>query len=163
MVATWDDLDDYDESGVEVFRERTSVMLAGSKAAAVAAAVALYAGLTRRRVGIRPDDVVVDMPINKPFLAMWHALKMGRPWDEAVASGRGAADAFGSNWVTSTVRQTAQEFTTTADVRPSWWERETNDDACEWCQTVAMQHYLSAETADFGHDRCFCTPVPVFG
>lgn len=160
LVLAWDDLDNYSDAGLEQFTETTAPLLAGAKAATVATAAAfLSLVLKTRTVSIKADDVDIDPKIRDPFLAAWHALKMGRPLDEAVTAGRSQAQALGWDFVESTARRTGDHVAKAAG-RTVRWRRVPSGGACGFCRTAAGQTYHMAATADFGHHRCGCAVVP---
>lgn len=160
LVTAWDRLGSYEEADIERYARTTAPAVRGAKVSTVAASAAFFALVTSRPpVGIRPDEVPVEPRIRDPFLATWHAINEDRPWEEAVAAGRSMASAVGFDFVQSTARRTGD----VAAEKSDWsgrWERVPGADSCEWCHLVAGQTYVSAESADFGHDRCDCDAVP---
>lgn len=163
FTSAWDDLDGYDEADIEAFTRRITPAATAAKAAGVAAGVALYSYLIRRPpIAISPTDIGVTVDPRGPFVTAWHALSQGRPFTEAIASGRSVADASAVDLVVSSSRRTGDAVTAAAGTSVAYWNRETDPDACQWCVDVATQTYTSADTADFGHERCGCTPFPVF-
>lgn len=160
LALLWDQLDTYDDEGLEQFVSAAAPVIAGTKRTAVAASTAVFS----LALGIRPpavtaNDVDVEPRIDHPFLALWHAVNEGRPNDEALAAGRSQAQAVGADFVQQTARRTGDVVARTAGVRTRW-RRVPNAGACDWCQTISGQLYRTAESADFGHDRCFCMVVP---
>jgi hypothetical protein len=160
LVAAWDQLDTVDEDQVEEFEARTSILLEGVKVATVGAATAFVS----RQLAVRPPSiaarsVAVAPDLRAPFTATWHALAEGRPFDEAIISGRGQADAVAQTFVTSTARRTG-DAVATATGRTVRWRRVAEPGACAWCQRLDGSTYRSAAKADFGHKRCSCDVVP---
>ena len=161
LVATWDGLGTYSEEDIDRFTQRTASVLAGAKTAAVGLSAAFYALSTRTRpVPVNVAEVAVEPRYRDPFLAAWHAVGEGRPWEEAFQAGRSMAQAVGYNLVQSSARRTGDVAAAKAG-RPGRWQRVPGGKACSWCLLVAGQTYASAESADFGHDRCDCDAVPV--
>lgn len=163
MQAAWAQLDAYDENQIDQFATLTAPTLTGAKGAAVRTAAGYYALLA----GVRPapvlaNEVPVVANIREPFIALGRALNSGRPFTEAVAAGAERAEAIARNLVTSSSIQTGDIVAQRADLTIRGWERVPDAGACEWCLTVAPGFYLTAETADFGHDRCGCTAEPIF-
>jgi hypothetical protein len=153
----------HDEVNIEAFTRKVAPVLAAAKMGAVATAAAYYALLAKiRPAGVPVDAVKVDVLYREPFIAYWQALKNGHSLDEAVQSGLARADAFARNFVVSASRRTGDVLYRRSGLTVAYWNRDTDADACPWCVEVADQTYSSAETADFGHDRCGCTPAPVF-
>jgi hypothetical protein len=160
LVAAWDRLDAYDEADVERYERMTRPAVTGAKAVSVASSAAFFALATSTRPsGIRVVDVDTEPRLGDPFYAAWHAVKQDRPWEEALSAGRSMASAVGFNFVQSTVRRTGD----LAADKAGWsgrWRRVPGGTSCSWCLLVAGQTYRSAESADFGHDRCDCDAVP---
>lgn len=160
LVAAWDGLASITDDDVDTFIRRTAPTLTGAKAAVVATSAAFFALATSTRpVAVRPDDVNVEARITHPFLAAWHALAEDRPYAEALEVGRSQANAVGFDFVQSTSRRTGDAVAGAAGKRVRW-QRVPGLKACAWCELVAGQLYASAESADFGHDRCDCVAVP---
>lgn len=160
LTAAWDELDTYGDEEMETYVARVTPLLEGAKAATVATSAAFFA-LT---LGVRPAavsaaDVEVESKTDHPFLAMWHALKVGRPLEEAIAAGRSQANAVGYDYVQSTSRRTGDHVAKASGERVRW-RRVPGGNACSWCKTIAGQTYHSAASADFGHNRCDCIAVP---
>ncbi len=161
LVALWESLSGYDRADVAEFERRAAPSAIGAKAAAVAASSAFYSrALGVRPVAIRAVDVPVVAKTQAPFHAMWHALKEGRDGVEAWRAGRSVAQAEGFNFVQSTARRTG-DLVARSTGRNVRWERIPDSGACKWCETVAGRLYSSAESADFGHERCGCMVAPV--
>lgn len=160
LALAWDALDTYDDDGLEQFTALTAPTLTASKRAAIAASTAIFSlAFEIRPPALTVNDVAVTPRINHPFLALWHAVNEGRPNDEALAVGRSQAQAVGQDFVQQTARRTGDAVAQTAGI-DTRWRRVPNAGACPWCQTISGQLYRTAESADFGHDRCFCMVVP---
>lgn len=161
LAGSWDRLGTYTEDDVDVFARRTAPVLAGAKTAAVGLSAAFFAVvLSTRPVGVNPSDVTIEPRLRDPFLSAWHAVSEGRPWDEAFQAGRSMSEAVGWNFVTSAARRTGDIVAEKSGKELRGWERVPSADACEWCDLVSGQLYATAESADFGHDRCNCVAVP---
>jgi hypothetical protein len=160
LVVAWDRLDAYGEDDVERYAATTRSAVNGAKVATVGLSAAFFAMATRSRpVGVKPDDVPTEPRIDHPFLAAWHAVSEGWPWEEAFQAGRSQASAVGFDFVQSTARRTGDLAAELSGQRVRW-ARVPGGGSCAWCLTVAGQTYHSAESADFGHDRCDCDVVP---
>lgn len=160
LVATWNRLGSWDRTDIERFEEVTAAPLAGVKTATVALSAAFFAlYLDETPPGIDPDQIDVTPYTAGPFLARWHALSEGRPAAEALRVGASAASATGYDFVQHTARRTGDHAAeaTGRDVR---WRRVPGGKACDWCRMVAGDHYRTAESADFGHERDDCIVVP---
>lgn len=161
MVRAWDALDDYDEERIEQFAATVAPLTAGAKTATVAASTAFYAVmLDMTPPGVRAVDVPSVLAIRDPFTATWHALSMGRPYDEAVAVGRSTALASGETFIQSTARKSGDAFAASSGRRIRY-QRVAEPGACSWCRTRDGGIYTSADAADYGHVRCNCDVVPV--
>lgn len=160
LALLWDRLGSYEESDISRYATQAAPVLDGAKRSAVALSAAFFSGATGIRVqGVRPDVVIVTPRIDHPFHAAWHAVNMGRDWSDALQVGRSQAQAVGVDFVQSVTRRTGDAVAarTGRDVR---WRRVPRPDTCAWCATVSGQLYRTAESADFGHDRCSCVVVP---
>lgn len=163
MQAAWERLDSYDENQIDQFAELAAPTLSGAKGAAVRNAVGYYALLAGvRPVPVLANEVPVVANVREPFIATWQALSSGTPFADAVAAGSARAEAIVRNLITSSSIQTGDIVAQRAGLEVRGWERVPDAGACEWCLTVAPGFYTSAETADFGHDRCGCTTTPIF-
>ena len=158
LAAAWDELEDYGDE--ERFIRMVTPLLNGAKASAVASSAAFFSlALDLRPLSVRAQDVTSEPRVRDPFLAMWHAVSKGRSNEDAIAVGRSAAEAAGEDYVTSTARRTG-DVVAEKSGRAVRWARVPSGNSCAWCQTVAGQTYLTAESADFGHDRDHCVVVP---
>lgn len=159
LAHAWDDLT-FDDGSIDPYTAKSAPLFNGMKTLAVATSAAFFAlALGSRPVGVAAGDVNVEPRVTDPFLAAWHALKEGRSIEEAIQAGRSAAQASGFDFVQSTARRTG-DHVARASGKQVRWTRVPSGDACAWCQLVAGQTYHSAESADFGHDRCGCAAVP---
>lgn len=160
LLVVWDRLGAWDEQQVDEFEEATAPILTGAKVAAVSLSAAVFAlALGIPPAAVNPDDVDVEPDIRGPFAAMWHAFSMGRPFEEAFQAGRSTVGAVGETFIQSTARRTGDVVAERSDRRVRW-RRVPDADACDWCRQVAGEQYLTAESADFGHQRCFCDVLP---
>ncbi len=161
ILGIWDDLESWDRADVERFLDLTAGPVAAAKKAAVTLALGLYAAIFETRPpAITPAAISATFNAETPFTAVWHGLSQGRPFDEALASGRSTMDAEIGRFVNSAARRTGDHVARAAKVNTAW-RRIPSSGACEFCARAAGQLYKTSETADFGHDRCGCTAVPV--
>ena len=161
IELAWDQLGSWNRRDIERFVEQTEPHLSAAKKAALILAVGFYA----RILQTRPPALTVasiDATYNPEsgFTALWHALSEGRPFDEALVVGRSAATAQVDRFVASTARRTG-DHVATATRQQVAWKRIPSASACPFCVSASGQTYKTSETADFGHDRCGCTAVPV--
>ena len=159
----WDSLNTYDEAEVAGLAARSAPTMAAVKSTAMRQATGFYSVLSGvRPPSIRTDELALTADLRQPFIAHWQALASGRPWAEAVAAGSARIEAVVSNYAVSSARQTGDLFVAKANLPKPTWSRVTDANACDWCVEMTQYEYASAEIADFGHDRCNCTPVPNF-
>jgi hypothetical protein len=160
MVGVWRRLGSWNQEDVERYENATATPLAGVKAATVALSSGFFAVyLDEPPAGVDPDLIDVTPYVQGPFHATWHALKEGRPAAEALRVGASTASAVGYDFVQHTARRTGDYAAAESglDVR---WRRVPGGNACDWCRLVAGDHYRTAESADFGHERDDCDVVP---
>lgn len=162
VTDVWDRLGSYDSGDVAVFGRQVAPIVESGKISAVRAALAYHAVLISvAPVSVRPKDVLVTFDPRTAFTVHWAGLAAGRPWEETVAAGRSSSEAVTGTFIMSTTRQTAGIAAAKSNLRVTGWERIVGPGSCAWCHTVAGQIYISAESADFGHDRCNCTVSPL--
>lgn len=160
LFTVWDDLGSWNREDVAVFARLAAPIVAPARASAVSQSVGFYAAMLEIRPPAVPAGFGPEFVAETPFTAVWHAFAQGRPFDEAIAAGRSVTEAHLSRIITSTSRLTGDRVAERS-AKPVRWRRVTDADPCSFCATVAGQLYLSSESADFGHDRCSCTAVPV--
>jgi len=154
----FDNLTTYDEESINAFVAKAGPSLQAAKAASVRQAAAYYtllAGITPP--SIAPAEVVIVPNLRDPFISVWQALGSGLAYTAALDAGRARVEAVVSNFTVSTARQTGDVFVAKAHLPAPRWERIPDGGACDWCLEAANDTYDSAESADFGHDRCGCT------
>ena len=160
LVANWNRLGSWDRDDIPRLEEATATPLAGVKAATVALSAAFFAVyLDEPPTGVDPDLIDVTPNIAGPFHATWHALTMERPRTEALRVGASTASAAGYDFVQHTARRTGDHAAASSG-REVRWRRVPGGKACDWCRLVAGDHYLTSESADFGHERDDCIVVP---
>lgn len=160
LIAIWSTLDTIDEDRVDDFARQAAPVLAGAKQATVATSAGYFAlAAETRPVAIRPEDVTIEPRIRHPFLASWHALNMGRDYEDALRVGRSQASAVGFDFVQETSRLTGDAFAERSGKKMRWYRVPTGK-SCDWCIAIAGQSYATAASANFGHDRCDCSVVP---
>lgn len=161
VELAWDDLGSWDRADIERFAALIDPHISAAKKAAVVLAIGFYARILQTRppaIAIATIDAAYNA--ESGFTATWHALSEGRPFDEAVVAGRSAASAQVERFVASAARRTGDHVATATRFRVAW-KRVPSAAACPFCVRVSGQTYKTSETADFGHDRCGCTAVPV--
>lgn len=161
--AAWDSLARHDEEDVDQYAALIARPVAAAKQATVSVSSGYYSALaTTRPPPLAARDVPVDFDPRVPFISFWQALGSGSV-DDALASGASRAQAVVGDFVTSTGRQTGGIVTRSTGQTVVGWRRVLTGVSCVWCATVATRRYHSAESADFGHDRCNCGAVPIYG
>ena len=157
VVATaWDRLDGHEASDIVSLREAAlpQATLIASRAAALSAA---YLALLLGQPVIAATGIV-EPDWTGPFIRQWAAFGRGDNLEAALAAGAAQADAVGINSVISTARRVGDQINSDQIIG---WKRTTSADPCEWCATISTRIYKTAESADFGHDRCHCSVSPV--
>lgn len=161
MVGTaaqeaWARLGSWDRKDIARLADELAPLAGGAQAHAAALAAALAAMLKTLTVPtITPVDEIDWSPA---FHSYWGSLSTNS-WEDALLIGGNAAAAVGFDGVQYAARDAARQV----DAREpaiTAWERVPDGEACDWCIEVAGQTYHSAESADFGHDRCGCSVVP---
>jgi len=159
----WDGLPAYDEANIETLAVATAAPLQTVKIASVRHSLGYYTALAGVSPPIvKPDEIAAVADMRDPFISVWLALKSGNSYEAALLGGRSRVEAVVANLVNSSARQTGDLFVAKTNLNPRGWERLPNRGACPWCLEVAGQTYQSADSADFGHDRCSCTAAPLF-
>lgn len=163
MQQAWDGLEGYDDTDIDEFVTKTTHAVATLKSTAVLTAAGYYTVLA----GVRPPaiavaEVTAGPNLREPFISYWQALSGGNSVVDALAIGRSRIEAVTTNLANSAARQTGDLFIAKADLTVHGWERIPDPGACDWCQMVAESTYDSADSADFGHDRCMCAAAPNF-
>lgn len=163
MQRIWDSFDNYDDSFVDELTTRSAKTMAATKAAAMRSAVGFYSILAGVRPPvIRPDELDLVPDMREPFISTWQALASGRTLTDAIAAGKSRVEAVVIGYAVSSARQTGDIFVAKTNIENAGWERVPDGNACDWCLSLTDITYASAAAADFGHDRCGCTPVPSF-
>jgi hypothetical protein len=161
MLRAWVSTGD-DESDVDAFMRASATPWDAMTRGAFTLSGAFYSMLLARAA---PPMTVGDLEVpderREPFIALWRALAAGRGPEQAEVAARRRLEAIVRNRVVSTARRTGDVFVARGRVPVAHWRRVLDGGACDWCQLVAGQRYKTATAADFGHDRCGCTPVPV--
>jgi hypothetical protein len=155
MVRAWDQLDSFDEANIARFRELALPATLALTNRAGALSAAYLAALLREPVVAATRPVEPDF--RGPFTRLWGAIGRGESFDDALMAGSSRAEASGRNAVVSTARRVGDQLESDQIVG---WRRVLDADPCEWCVSVSGQTYKSAESADFGHDRCGCGVTP---
>lgn len=163
IARAWAALPDYDEQRIPTFARATESTFNAAKLGAIAHAGGYYAiSAGVQPVGVNPNLIDVAPDVRAPFIAVWNALDSKLPIADAISAGSARTEAVVANLVQSAARRTGDEVHKQAGVRVHGWERIPDGDACPWCLDVAPGFYHSAESADFGHDRCGCTAAPIY-
>lgn len=157
VASAWQQLPDYQDHRVHEFAHRIRPVTLAAKAAAVASGVAFYSTIAKQRpVSVAVKTIPLEYDARAPFVAYWNALGNGRAWEEAVQAGQNRAESTADGLVVSSARLTGDRV-----LPRTLWTRVAAGNACDFCLEAANGTYTSAETADFGHERCSCTAVPL--
>lgn len=164
----WGSLPGYDRQNVPEWLARVAPLIVTSQRASVALTDAyLAAYLGRGPLGIDPVRVIANARqgatpqdvYSRPFVNVWSALKDGRPWDQAVASGLARAAGSAELDVQLAMRGTAQEVQEAGEGIYGY-QRVADADACEFCQAIDGA-YLKFGDASPLHNNCGCGLEPL--
>lgn len=155
-VKAWDELDSWDE----VDLAELTAMLEPAAAAATTHATNLAVGFIAlaKGLGVTPIESPAPVDWSNGFFAYWKSLTSS-PWDQAIQVGRNTIASVGFDAVQSAARSASSQIDR-REPAITRWARVPDGSACSWCLEVAGDNYLSAESADFGHERCGCAVVP---
>lgn len=157
VTAAWGGLPDYEDHRVPQFAHRVTPVTRAAKVAAVAAGVGFYSIIsTQRPLSVSATQIPVEYDPKAAFVAFWNGLGNGRPWEEAVQAGANRAASEADGLIVSSARLTGDHVLPRAQ-----WGRVAAGNACTFCLEAANGTYNSAETADFGHERCACSVLPI--
>lgn len=159
-TQAWDELGSWNEPDIEAFTTAVTPAADAALSNAQSLAAGFVALAAQLDIGTLPEIGAPAAP-NWPsaFQTLWAGLANGRPWDQSFGAGRSVIDAVSVNSVHDAARQTTTAIDR-SEPRLTRWERIPDGNACDWCLTVADQTYSTADSADFGHDRCGCSVVP---
>ncbi|MGE0138648.1 MAG: hypothetical protein AB7R77_12575 [Ilumatobacteraceae bacterium] len=164
LEGAWDALAGYDEADLAEFLRRVTPRLYTLLESTVEISSAFYRStLALPTAAVPKASVVPKLGLNQAFHATWHALAQGRSFEDAVAAGRSMASARAFDLVQSTSRRAGDATVAVSRARIVGWRRVVSANSCPWCHTVAGQIYRTSVSADFGHDRCDCTAIPITG
>lgn len=163
LQRMWGNLDSHNSDDVAALTSRAGSFVSASKSTSVRQSLGYYQVLSGTKPPlIHPDEVDVDATLRDPFISYWLALKNGHSEDEALALGSSRIVDVVTNLVVGASRQTGDLYVAKAGLQVDGWERIPESSACDWCEELALDTYASADSADFGHDRCGCTAAPKF-
>lgn len=158
----WERLKTYDESEIEAFAASIAPLLnLVRRAAAVNTIGYLSVLVARPPLRVAVEHIEVETTFRKPFIAVWQARQADAAESEAVGAGRRRLQALVHDHVISVARRAGDAYAAASELDIARWRRVPSANACEWCHSVAGGVFRSAASADFGHQRCRCTPVPV--
>lgn len=164
LETAWDALAGYDETDVAEFARRVGPRLETLLGSTIEISSAFYRELLGTPTTPVPKtSIIPELGLDQGFHAVWYALKEGRPFEEAAAAGRSMVSARAFDLVQSTSRRTGDATVHATRAPIVGWRRVVSANACPWCHTVAGQIYRTSVSADFGHDRCDCTAIPITG
>lgn len=163
LSRAWDNLGSWDEANVPAFAEAAMPIVRAAQQRAAALTTG-YLGLLlgKKMPTVDASRFAASVDPRSPFLGYWASLSRGDGWEQAITLGRTRAETLGLDGVTTAARGTSSEIDDQED-RITGWERVPAGVCCDWCAEVSTQQYHSADSADFGHDRCNCGVVPIIG
>lgn len=154
----WADLGQWNEADVA----RLTDQLAPAATVATQHAMSLAHGFVALAAGLEIANINFDPyePDWSPaFQTTWKALADGHDFAAAQEIGLSTIASLAFDTVQSSARSATNQIDR-QEPRITGWDREPDASACDWCIEVAGQTYRSADSADFGHDRCGCAVVP---
>lgn len=169
VEGAWDSLESYDLADVPTFVDTVVPVVGVAQGHAAALTDAYVASVIRRapvgvdlervtgaavRAGTAPADVYF-----RPFVNVWMALKDGKAFTDAVASGRARAGSAAATDILLTTRATANALGEADDLIVGF-QRVPDEGACEFCETVSGQRYTTADLMPI-HNNCGCTVEPI--
>ena len=165
----WADLPAYDEANVSEWLERVLPLVAAAQRTSSALTNAYLARMLGRqpmpvdvaavtgaavRAGAQPADVY-----RRPFVNVWTALKAGRPYTDAVASGAARAAGTAAIDVQLAARATSAAVQN-ADPRIIGYQRVADPDCCDYCRMIDGAFVKRADAMAL-HNGCGCGLEPV--
>ena len=161
LGAAFVQLPGHDEADAARYIAAMGPVVAGAKAATTSTSAAFSALLLDLPTpAVTAQMVATSANLRTPFTAMWHAFSEHRPYTEALAAGRSAAEATGESFVQSTARRTGDAVAEVTGQKIRW-QRVAEPGSCPWCAERNGGIYISAADGDYGHDRCHCDVIPV--
>lgn len=156
MSDLWLGLGSYRDEDIPRWERLIAPVADAAAEESAAAAVAYVSTVTETPVPpVRTPEVLADT--EAPFKRMWHHLGSGMLWEDARRAATSAVEEVSYDVVHGSARRASDS------ARVVGWRRVLVGESCEWCARVATQVYQTAESADFGHDRCDCTVAPIVG
>jgi hypothetical protein len=163
ITGIWDAMPTHDRDDIGDLQDRAVPALRAGRNAVVTLSAGFYATLAGTRAPkVDPTRLGAYFDAEMPFTAYWHALKVGREKDDALAAGGAAFEAATSRFLVSNARRTGDPVIAASGRDVDHWRRLADAGDCDWCHARALEIYPTAEATDFGHDRCLCLAQPKF-
>lgn len=169
VASAWDRLESYDADVVNDFIDDVVPIVGAAQAqAAVLTDAYLASAIGRAPIGIELDAVTgaavragtpPEQVYARPFISVWTGLKNGRPWVDAVATGRARATSSATMDVALSTRAAASQIGELDD-RIVGYQRVPDGSACDFCTLVAGQRYRTDDLMPL-HNHCGCTVEPI--
>ena len=161
LARRWDSLADHHEGAEGRWTALAAPVVAAAQGRAVDLQAAYLGALLGSTVTFDRDEVLGKAAVNlrEPFIAMGRALNSGEGIEAALEAGKLRAAGVGE----SSVHWAARATNSAAEDRVVGWRRTITGNACEFCRTVSTQRYRTSDSASFGHLRCDCGVVPIYG
>lgn len=150
LLSAWRDVPGYGAANVADFERlgASIVPLLNRSASLTTAHVSAVL-----EVPVTATPQIVQPKWGDPFHVMWAGFAGGDDFAAAFGKAESVAGSIGRDAVISTARR-AGDSVESDDI--IGWRRVLDSDPCDWCVMVSQKVYLSATTADFGHERCAC-------
>lgn len=154
-------LGSYDRADMDRWLTMIDQLVLATGEAASAAAVGYTATITETTpAAVTAAEHAYLAPLDAPFLKVWHQLKAGQMWIDAVQAGADTATGLGMDTTQRSARHAAGRAAPDGVVG---WRRVLTGKSCEWCALVSTQRYRSQDSATFGHSNCDCSVVSIIG
>lgn len=166
--AAWRGLPHYDREQLDQFLTTVIPITAAANAQSVALTEAfLSQTLDRPPLGLDPAGIVAgirngvtpEQVYERSFVAVWSALKQGKPWEQAVKLGLDRATSAAATDVQLSFTHTLRAVGT-VDKRIGAYRRIPDPTACDFCRAASGQLYHTADLMPL-HNHCGCGVAPV--
>jgi hypothetical protein len=171
VAEAWNQLPGYNEADTEAFVARAvPLVLGGQRAAAQLTDGYVASAMDRAALGLDMESVIgaaarngtpLEEVYRRPFVTVWTALKNGRPYEDAVASGLARVREAAVMDVQLAHRASLQAI---QDGDPSirGFRRVANGAACQFCLSIDGA-IVSSASAMALHTGCGCGLEPLTG
>lgn len=158
LARLWRALPGYDRKNVDEWLANVVPFVTEAQQLSISLTDAYLAARMRRQpVGVALGDLALRDPAQtyeRPFVAVWAALKQGRAFEQAVAAGLSHAAGAAATDVQRAMTGTLQTVGGADDLILGY-QRVINPGACELCQAASTQRYKFDDLMPI-HGGCGC-------